>query len=62
MTNLEKIRNRSLDETARYIYSHDDNLCDEICESHGECPFGDNVETHNCIDCIKQWLKEEVKQ
>lgn len=61
MTNLEKYRNRSLEETARYIHSRDDELCDEICKSRGECPFGDNVDTSNCIDCIKSWLKEDVR-
>ena len=61
MTNLESIRNIGLDEAARYIYLHIDNLMDEICNSRGSCPFGDNVESGNCIDCIKQWFKEEVK-
>lgn len=62
MTNLEKIRNRSLEETATYILRHDDLLCDKICNAQGDCPYGDDVELVDCIECIKRWLKQDVNE
>ncbi len=59
--NYDRIRNRTIDEVAEYIYSRDEILLDEICKSaHDECPFGDNIEPSNCINCIKRWLESEV--
>ncbi len=61
-TNYDVIRNKSVDEMADYIYSHDDELNDKICkQSHQECPYGDNVEPENCKECIKKWLESEVE-
>ena len=63
MTNFERIKLRTIEETADYIYSHDDALLDEICKSKGEeCPFGDDVESVNCKGCIKKWLESEVEE
>ena len=60
MTNIERFKLMSSDELANYIYTHDDDLNDIICKSQGDCPFGDNVESHNCKECIKHWLESEV--
>ena len=62
MTNLEKIRNRSLEETATYILRHDDLLCDKICNAQGDCPYGDDVESVDCIECIRRWLNQDVNE
>lgn len=60
MTNFERIKvAMNSEELANYIYTHDDELNDEICKSQGECPFGDSVESNNCKECIKLWLESE---
>lgn len=60
-TNYNLIRNKSVEELAECIYSHDDELNDKICKTmHNECPFGEAVEPKNCINCVKQWLESEV--
>lgn len=63
VTNYDVIRNKSVEEMADYIYSHDDELNDKICkQSHKECPYGDSVEPENCKECIKKWLEAEVTE
>lgn len=57
MTNLEKIRQRSLEEVAQDIYYNDDKLMSKICLKC--CPYGDEVERDDCISCVKQWLLKE---
>lgn len=63
LTNLEKRRSRTLEEEARQIYLYEDGLNGEICKSvYEECPHGDDVEPHHCIECIKNWLVSEAKE
>lgn len=60
-TNLDRLKARSVDELAEYIYHYDDALNDKICkQSHKECPFGEDVKTENCINCVKRWIEAEV--
>ncbi len=62
-TNYDKIKNMSVHQMAEYLYTHDDSLNDKICKSaHKECPFGDNVESKNCIECVRQWLESEATE
>lgn len=62
MTNFEKIKSVSVEQMSKYIYKHDDALCDEICNRNGLCNNGDDVEPDDCIVCIKNWLESEVER
>ena len=60
MTNFEKIKAMSVEQTAKYIYIKDDALCDEICISNCPCNNGEDVESDDCIRCIKNGLKARL--
>jgi hypothetical protein len=63
MTNYERIKAMSVEEMAKYIYEHDDNLNDVICKTiYPECPWGDLVSPDNCLGCIKKYLESEVQE
>lgn len=61
ITNLDAIRARSMEEIAKYIFEIDTALMNSICQQaySGECPFGDEVESSDCINCVKRWLLKE---
>ena len=65
-TNYDRIKNRSIDEMAEYIYLRDDELADRICKEcesrSGGCRYGDTVTSENCIACIKRWLEAEATE
>ena len=61
MTNFEKIKAMSVEQIAKYIYIKDDALRDEICISNCPCNNGEDVESDNCIRCIKKWLESEIE-
>lgn len=66
MTNYERIKNKSIEEIAKYIDESCDNLGGEICKSTCErmtgskykCPYGAGNE--RCVECIVEWLNSEV--
>lgn len=62
LTNLEKLRNRSIDEVARDIDTCEytelqDRICLEMCPEQ-DC---DIEKAGGCVECIKKWLKKECK-
>lgn len=59
MNNYEKIKNRTIEEVAEDIYFND-KILDNICKQCMPCPYGDDVETYNCKQCIMKWLQQEV--
>lgn len=62
-TNFERIKAMSVEEMAKYIYEHDDDLNDVICKTiYPECPWGDLVSPDNCLGCIKKYLESEVAE
>ncbi len=61
MTNYERIKAMRVEKMAEYIYLRDETLCDEICKSNSPCNNGDDVESDDCIRCIKKWLESEVE-
>ena len=63
ITKADYIRQASDEQLAEYIYLHDDNLNDIICEqAHSECPFGDTVQPSDCKNCVKEWLQNPVEE
>ena len=63
VTHFDRIKAMSVEEMAKYIYEHDDNLNDVICKTiYPECPWGDLVSPDNCLDCIKKYLESEVQE
>ena len=58
MTNYDAIKAMSVEDMAAYICKHDDDLLDSICGSL-ICPYGDDAEQYNCIDCVRRWLMSE---
>ncbi|MBQ7847449.1 MAG: hypothetical protein IJ344_04100 [Clostridia bacterium] len=59
MTNLEKLRQRSLEEVARDIYENDTQIMDEICEGTC-CTNEDENGVADCLSCVKRWLLKEA--
>lgn len=67
-TNYDRIRNISIEEIAKYIDTHDDELGGKICYwycekttgSKHKCPYNEKDRDLHCIDCIKEWLLSEV--
>lgn len=64
-TNFDRLRNRSIDEMADYVYHRDYELCDQICKESqvpDGCNHGDDVTSEDCIACVKRWLESEVTE
>lgn len=63
---IDKIRNMSIDELAEFMYSAPDKICFENCTKETRnkysCKFGENVDSSNCIKCMKQYLESEVTE
>lgn len=63
--NYDRVQNMSIEELAEFIYSAGDKICFENCTKQTgnkfSCKFGENVDSSNCIKCMKQWLEKEVE-
>lgn len=66
MTNLERIKNMSVEEMAEFIYSANDKICFENCKQDTgnkyDCKFGDDLKPENCIKCMRAYLESEAKE
>ena len=62
----DRIRNMSIEQLAEFMYSANDKICFEKCtKDTGDkfsCEFGENVDSSNCIKCMKQYLESEVTE
>ena len=68
MTNYDRIKAMSVEEMAKFIDTHNDDLGGKICfwycekttGSKYKCPYNEEERDKRCIECVKQWLKSEV--
>ena len=65
---IDRIRNMSVDEIAKFIDTHDIGVGEKICYWYCEkttgnkykCPYNEKERDTKCIECVKQWLLSEV--
>ena len=64
MNNYERIKNMSIEELAKFMYSASDKICFENCMKDTgnkfSCRFSEGVDTANCINCMKHYLESEA--
>lgn len=61
----DQIRNLSIEELVKVLYSAADKVCFEVCKNGTGnkycCPIGEKVKPEACEQCIKKWLEGEVE-
>lgn len=56
MTNFEKIKAMDIDTLAKFLYSDVDRIASDLGAKCGSCNSND------CLQCVKNWLKSEVRK